>query len=1069
MTVTEGPRFRPVKGGLDLPEIEQRILAFWDEADVFRRSLEQRAGAPEWVFYDGPPTANARPHIGHALTRTFKDVYPRYRTMTGHLVHRKAGWDCHGLPVEIEVEREIGSTSKRDIEAFGIAEFIERCRASVRRYVRDWEELTRRIGFWIDMDDAYWTMDPTYVESVWWSLKRLHERGLLVEADKVTAYCPRCGTALSDAEVALGYETTEDPSIFVRFPIVEAQDEDLIGASLLVWTTTPWTLPSNAGAAVDPDAAYVVAERDGTRVILAEGRVADSLSEGQMEGRIAGQIAGWTTRRRLTGSDLLGARYEPPYPNIEGAHRVVAGAFVALDEGSGIVHMAPAFGPEDLEVGLAQGWAVFKPVGDDGRFTELAPAFVRGLFVKDADGPIEEDLRERGLLVRSGRLEHTYPFCWRCGTPLLYYARTSWYVRTTALKERLLEVNEQVAWYPDHIKHGRYGNWLENNVDWALSRERYWGTPLPIWRCDQGHVTAVRSLRELSDLTGRDVTGLDPHRPVIDDVVFGCPECGREARRVPEVIDTWYDSGAMPFAQWGYHPDLGRGQDVFERRFPADFVSEAIDQTRGWFYTLMAEGVLHFDSTAYRHVVCFEFIVDEAGRKMSKSVGNVVDPMPAMERFGADALRWVLLTSGSPWTSRRLGDTILEEAVRRFFLTWWNVYSFFVLYANADGFDPEDATPASVARPVLDRWILSRLAATVRDARDAMDTYDVTGAGRRIEAFVQDLSSWYVRRSRRRFWNPGGSGGDDARAAYHTLHECLVTTTALLAPMTPFLAEEMWSNLAAGRGGRPDSVHLAEYPAVHEGAIDPGLDQAMALARQIVELGRRVRTETRTRTRQPLARAVVSVTGTHPDLTPLLELVAEELNVKEVSFADAADELAGWRAKPDFKVLGPRLGRRVQDVARVLVDAPELAARLAEGEAVEVELGDGPVAIGPDDVQLVHDVREGLGVSTEGGITVALDLAVTPELRLEGLAREVIRLVQDARKAAALDVTDRIVLGIDADGDVARAVETHGDEIAGETLAVELRAGMVEGGVLEGSQEATLDGDRVVVSLRRSD
>jgi isoleucyl-tRNA synthetase len=1054
MANDESPRFRPVDPQVRFPELERSILEFWDEANVFHRSLEQREGAPEWVFYDGPPTANAKPHIGHAVTRTFKDVYPRYRTMTGHLVHRKAGWDCHGLPVEIEVEKEIGTRGKQDIEAFGVAEFNERCRVSVRRYVRDWEELTRRIGFWIDMDDAYWTMDPSYVESVWWSLKRLHQRGLLVEADKVTAYCPRCGTALSDAEVALGYETVEDPSVYVRFPIVDAADPELVGASLLVWTTTPWTLPSNAGVAVDPKAIYVVEEKDGERLIVAEPLASEALGDG------------WTVRTTVPGEALLGARYEPPYPNVEGAHTVVSGAFVQMEDGTGIVHMAPAFGAEDLEVGLVQGWPVFKPVGDDGRFTDLAPAFIRGLFVKDADPVIVEDLSARGRVLRAATIQHTYPFCWRCGTPLLYYARTSWYVRTTAVKERLLEVNESVDWHPEHIKHGRYGNWLENNVDWALSRERYWGTPLPIWRCPAMHATAIGSLAELGTLAGRDLTELDPHRPAIDEIVLACPECGDEAHRVPEVIDAWYDSGAMPFAQWGYHPELGRGEEPFERRFPADFVSEAIDQTRGWFYTLMAEGVLHLDSTAYRTVVCFGFIVDEQGRKMSKSLGNVVDPMTVMQRYGADALRWVLLTSGSPWSSRRLGDTVLEEAVRQFLLTLWHVYSFFVLYANADGFDPDaEPAPTLASRPVLDRWILSRLAGTVREVRDGMDAYDVTGAGRRIQACLDDLSNWYVRRSRRRFWNPGGRGGVDSIAAFHTLHECLVTTATLLAPLTPFVSEEIWSNLAAGRSGRPDSVHLAEYPQVHEAAVDPGLDEAMVLARQVVELGRRIRTETKTRTRQPLPAAVVHLSDTPASFDPLRDMVAEELNVKRVDLAGSAEAFGRWRAKPDFRVLGPRLGPRVQAVAAALAaDDGTLADRLVEGEAVEVAAGDGPaVTIGPDDVQVSHDVRSGLGVASEGGVTVALELEITPELRREGVARELVRMIQDARKAAGLQVTDRIALAVETSGEPADALAAHREEIAAETLAATVATDGVEGFRLEGS----LDGTSVVVSLRK--
>jgi isoleucyl-tRNA synthetase len=1055
MANDDGPRFRPVDPKVRFPELEERILGFWEQADVFRRSIAQREGAPEWVFYDGPPTANAKPHIGHAVTRTFKDVFPRYRTMTGHLVHRKAGWDCHGLPVEIEVEKEIGTSGKRDIEEFGVAEFNERCRTSVRRYVSDWEQLTRRIGFWIDLDDAYWTMDPGYIESVWWSLKRLHERGLLVEADKVTAYCPRCGTALSDAEVALGYETTEDPSVYVRFPIIGAEDPDLVGVSLLVWTTTPWTLPSNTGIAVDATASYIVAERDGDRVIVAGPLADQALGEG------------WTVRRTVQGEGLVGARYEPPYPNVEGAHAVVAGSFVQMSDGTGIVHLAPAFGAEDLEVGRVQGWPVFKPVGDDGRFTDLAPAFIRGLFVKDADPAIIEDLETRGRLLRAGTISHTYPFCWRCSTPLLYYARTSWYVRTTAVKDRLLEVNDAVDWHPDHIKHGRFGNWLENNVDWALSRERYWGTPLPIWRCTRAHVTVVGSLQELGVHAGRPLTDLDPHRPQIDDIVVACPDCGEEARRVPEVIDAWYDSGAMPFAQSGYHPELGRGEDAFERRFPADFISEAIDQTRGWFYTLMAEGVLHFDSPAYRAVVCFGFIVDEQGRKMSKSLGNVVDPLEVMQRHGADALRWVLLTSGSPWSSRRLGDTVLEEAIRQFLLTLWHVYSFFVLYANADGADP-DAVPAPplASRPLLDRWILSRLAGTVRDVRDGMDAYDVTRAGRRIQGFVDELSNWYVRRSRRRFWNPGGNGGQDSVAAFHTLHECLVTTATLLAPFTPFVAEEVWSNLAAERAGRPDSVHLADYPRPHEAAIDPGLDEAMALARQVVELGRRIRTETRTRTRQPLPSASVHLSTDPGSFGALLDIVADELNVKRVDLAGTADVFGRWRAKPDFQVLGPRLGARVRAAASALAeDDGSLAARLAAGDEVEFSVDDGgSIVIGPGDVALSQDVRAGFGVATEGGVTVALELDVTRELRREGVARELVRMIQDARKEAGLEVTDRIALGVETSGEPAEALAAHREEIAEETLASELRTGGVDGF----RQASELDGVPVVVTLRRA-
>jgi isoleucyl-tRNA synthetase len=1050
-------RFEPVDPKVGFPELERRILDFWREADVFGASLELRKDAPLWVFYEGPPTANGKPGTHHVEARTFKDIYPRFKTMTGHLVPRKGGWDCHGLPVEVEVEREIGTSGKRDIEAFGIAEFNRLCRESVGRYVDEFERLTERIGFWIDMSDAYRTMDTEYIESVWWSLKHLHARGLLVEADKVTAYCPRCGTALSDAEVAQGYETVEDPSVFIRFPVVEAPDGSLVGAALLVWTTTPWTLPSNTGVAVDAASDYEVIERDGERLIVGAAVRDHLLPDGEVV-------------RRLKGAELVGVRYTPPYANVDGAHVVVAADFVSMEEGTGIVHMAPAFGADDLAIGRAEGWPVFKPVDDAGRFNDLAPAFVRGVFVKDADPAIVEDLRVRGVLLRDETYEHAYPFCWRCGTPLLYYARTSWYVRTTEVKERLLQVNDSVAWYPSHIRHGRYGNWLENNVDWALSRERYWGTPLPIWRCAAGHQTPIGSLQELGERAGRDVGSLDPHRPAIDEVTFACPECGGEATRVVEVIDAWYDSGAMPFAQWGYHPELGRGIDEFERSFPADFIAEALDQTRGWFYTLMAEGVMHFDSTTYRNVVCLGLLVAQDGRKMSKSLGNVFDPWEALDRQGADALRWWMITSGSPWASRKIGHDVLDEIVRQFLLTLWNVYSFFVTYANADGFDPARPAPPTDARPALDRWALSQLARTVREARESLEAYDATSAGRRIAAFVDDLSNWYVRRARRRFWDPGGEGSEDALAAFHTLHTCLVTVAQLLAPFTPFIAEELWQNLAAGRGDAPSSVHLSDYPVADEGVLDDRLDEAMSAARGIVELGRRVRVETRIRTRQPLAEAIVHLAGDHDVMRDVLVLVADELNVKSVVFAESEAPFGRWRAKPNFKVLGPRLGNRVKQAARALADeSGDQAARLARGESVTMSLtptGES-VTLSPDDVDLSQEVPEGWGVASDGGITVALELELTDELRREGLARELIRGVQEARKAAGLDVSDRIVLGISASARIAEALDAHRTTVADETLAVDLADRVLDGDVFR--QDLELDGEPVAISLRKAD
>ncbi len=1053
-------RYRPVDPQVDLPGLEARILEFWRRARIFQKSMEARRGAPEWVFYEGPPTANGRPGIHHVLSRTFKDVYPRFRTMTGHYVHRKAGWDCHGLPVELEVEKEIGVGTKQDIEAYGIDRFNARCRESVTRYVKDWERLTERIGFWLDLSEAYWTMTPEYVESVWWSLRRLHEGGLLFEDDKIVPWCPRCETALSDHEVALGYTTVEDPSVFVKFTVTSDphHGDELVGAHLVGWTTTPWTLISNTGLAVHPAERYALVEHGGDRYVVAEALREQALGG---EGR-AGPA--------FEGARLEGVTYERLFDTVEGdsAHRVVTGDFVSVVEGSGVVHLAPAFGAEDLEIGRREGWPVFNPVDDRGRFTDLAPEFVRGRFIKDADPDIVADLRARELLVSAGTIAHTYPLCWRCDTPLIYYARTSWYVRTTARKAELLAANDRVGWYPDHIRRGRYGNWLENNVDWALSRARYWGTPLPVWRCEEGHDTVVGSLAELSDHAGRDVTHVDPHRPDIDGVVIGCPACGSEARRIPDVIDAWYDSGAMPFAQWGYHPDLGRGRETFEARFPADFICEAVDQTRGWFYSLMAEGVLLFGESAYRNCVVLGLIVDEEGRKMSKSLGNVLDPWAVVDVQGADALRWYLFTAGPPWSDRRVFPGAVQEALRRFLLTLWHTYAFFVTYASIDAFDPGEHDVPAPDRPPLDRWARSRLHGTVRAARDGLEAYDATGAARAIEAFVDDLSNWYVRRSRRRFWDPAGvADARDKASAYLTLHECLGTLAAILAPFTPFVAEELHRNLVAGMDPEaPESVHLADYPQADESLLDPALEEAMAAARQVVSLGRAARTEAKVRVRQPLSRAVVHVPGDPARLEPLLDLIAEELNVKRVEFAGTAEELAGWRARPNFRLLGPRLGRRVQEVAAALRDDDGSAAgSLAAGEAVTLDLPSGAVEVGPNDVELARETRAGWGLGSAGGVTVGLDLDVTRALRLEGLAREVVHAVQGARKAAGLQVTDRIDLAVAGAGEVGEALAAHGDWIRGEVLAVGLES-TARGWSPAHRESVVVDGVPVEIALR---
>ena len=922
--------FEPVDQQPDFPALEERVLRRWRERDVFARSLAQTADGELFRFYEGPPTANGRPGVHHVEARVFKDIFPRYRTMKGQRVPRKAGWDCHGIPVELEVEKELGITRKPEIERFGVADFNARCRESVLRYVDEWERLTERIGFWVDIDDAYWTMSVEYIESVWWSLAKLWDDGLVYEGHRVVPYCPRCGTALSDHEVSQGYAETVDPSVYVRLPVLEGPLAEA-GASLLAWTTTPWTLVSNTAAAIGPHLRYVLAlaEGDDYPVVLAAERVAAVLGD-------SAEIL-----RDVDVAELVGMHYRGPFDVVEpgeGAdwRYVVTADFVELGEGTGIVHLAPAFGAEDLQVARAHGLPLVNPVDAEGRFTQETP--FAGRFVKDADEEIIADLRDRGLVVRAERYTHTYPFCWRCRTPLLYYAKPSWYIATTKLRDRLLEENAGVDWRPPHIREGRFGDWLANNVDWALSRERYWGTPLPFWRCaDCATVTAVASLADLSQYAGRDLSGLDPHRPYVDDVTWACHDCGGTVARVPEVIDAWYDSGSMPFAQLGY-PHADGSTDALARNYPADYICEAIDQTRGWFYSLMAIGTLLFDATSYQRVLCLGHIVDADGRKMSKSQGNILDPWELIADRGADALRWLLLTDGSPWVSRRVGDGPLAEVTRKVLLTLWNTYYFFVTYADLEGWTPpsDEGTRTDVAaRPVMDRWILAELAELVEAVDADLYAFDATGAGRRLAAFVDHLSNWYVRRGRERFWRTDEAAAESTDAAFATLHECLVTLSALLAPFVPFLADELYENLVRSVDeDAPDSVHLLRFPHADSRARDEGLREAMAVARRAVELGRRARTDAKVPGRQPLRAAVVTLPpGAARDAWEVVAgEVAAELNVHHVQVPDAHDELVRRSLKPNFRALGPVFGARTPLVADAITaaDADAVAAALLD-------------------------------------------------------------------------------------------------------------------------------------------
>jgi len=1054
------PVHEPLPPNVSFPALEEQVLARWRERDVFGASLRNREGGPPFVFYEGPPTANGYPGSHHVLARVFKDVFPRYKTMTGHYVERKAGWDTHGLPVEIAVEQQLGFESKDDIERYGIAEFNRKCREAVLEHLEDWRALTERIGYWVDMDDAYYTLEPGYVESVWWALKTMWDRDLLYEGHKVVPYCARCGTALSSHEVAQGYKDVEDPSVYVRFPITRPARGLRDGDTLLVWTTTPWTLVSNAAVAVDPDLTYV---RTAAGDVLAEALVERVLGEGV-------EIID-----RFRGIDMLEAGYEPPFPFIGAeaygakGHTVLPGDFVTAEDGTGIVHTAIAFGEDDFRLGAEHGLEVVNPVGLDGTYDERIGPYA-GRWVKDADPDLVEDLRARGRLLRAEVYLHSYPHCWRCGTPLLYYAKPSWYIRTSALRDRLLAANETVDWHPPHIKHGRFGKWLENNVDWAFSRERYWGTPLPVWRCEAGHTECVGSFAEVVERSGRDLP--DPHRPYVDEHTWACAECGSEMRRVPEVVDVWFDSGSMPFAQ--RHAPF-ENEEHFDRTFPADYICEAIDQTRGWFYSLLAISTLLFDRAPYRTVLCLGHIADPQGKKMSKSLGNVVVPWEVIGRHGADAFRWYYLTSKQPWDGYLFSTETVGESVRQFLLQLWNTYGFYVLYANANDVS-EPGEPATE----LDRWAISRLQATVAEVRERMEAYDATRAGQAIAAFADELSNWYVRRSRRRFWD-----GDPA--AFGTLKTCLVELTKLLAPFCPFLADAIYENL----DGSLPSVHLADFPGAGDGvagARDEGLEAAMAIARETVRLGLAARGHGKLKVRQPLRAAVVVAAGEErAAIERMADVVLEELNVRALRFVSEASELGSYDVRPNYRALGPRFGKQMPQVAAAVaaLDPGHVAAALRDGGRVGISVGGHDHELGPEDLTLALQPLAGYQLEREGSHAVALELELDQELRREGLAREVVHAVQNVRKATGLQVEDRIELALSGDAELLAAASDHETYLAQETLATSVtlteptppsrlrrpaQASAGTGDGAEGASEATIEGRplRIVLSRART-
>jgi len=1067
--------FKEVPSKVNFPEMEEKILAFWKENDAFQESmaLGKESSAPSYVFYEGPPTANGLPGTHHVLARVFKDLFPRYKTMKGYCSLRKGGWDTHGLPVELEIEKELGFSGKKAIDDYGIAEFNQRCKESVFRYVKEWVQLSDRIGFWIDMDDPYVTLTNEYIESVWWILRQLWDKDLIYQGYKVVPYCPRCGTPLSDHEVALGYREADDPSIYVRFPL---RDEE--GTCFLVWTTTPWTLPGNVALAVHPGFEYALVEQEGAngqpeRLILAK----DLLNVLQGPYKVI---------RIMPGRELAGKHYKPLFtflPVEKDYCYVITGDFVSTTEGTGIVHIAPAFGAEDLEVGNEHGLPILQTVDLNGAFIDAVTPW-RGIFVKDADPLITEELNERGLMYNVATYRHVYPFCWRCDTPLLYYAKTSWFIETTRLRDNLLVNNEKINWYPEHIKHGRFGNWLETNVDWALGRERYWGTPLPVWVCEScGKQECIGSVEELEKrqaasgqrrtgvVAGPDPETLDLHRPYIDEVTFKCRECHGTMRRVPEVIDCWFDSGAMPVAQWHYPFD---NREMFKSQFPADYICEAVDQTRGWFYSLHAISTLVFDEPCFLNCVCLGLVLDGEGYKMSKSRGNVVDPWEVLNAHGADALRWYLFTATPPGNDRRFSVDLVGEVVRQFLLTLWNTYSFFVTYANIDGWTPaRGETDKDRALSPLDRWILSELHILIRRVTAALDAYDVTGAARPIATFVDDLSNWYVRRSRRRFWQSEEDA--DKLAAYQTLYECLVTVAKLLAPLMPFIAEELYQNLVCSVDTTAlRSVHHCDFPVADDSLIDEELVRDTRLVMRVVSLGHGARNRAGIKVRQPLAQALVKTreAAEVESLNRLADQVTDELNVKELAFLEKASQVMDYRLSPVPGLLGKKYGALFPKIRAAVagMDAAatmDLAQRLQAGQSVEVVADVQTVTLLPEEVEVRLNAKEGYTVAEEAGYLVAVATELSENLVREGLAREVVRRIQTMRKEADFRIEDYITTYYRADPTLREVMEEYGDYIKQETLSTALIE--AEAPAEAYTQALDVNGQSITLAVRRNE
>ena len=1040
------PLYEKVDTNLDFAAREKAVADFWRENHIAQRAVDQREGCDTFTFYDGPPTANGRPHIGHVLTRVIKDMLPRYQSMKGRKVLRKAGWDTHGLPVELEVEKAIGINGKEQIEAYGIEPFIKKCRESVWKYKSMWEQFSDVVGFWADMEHPYITYENDFIESEWWALKEIWKKGLLYQGHNIVPYCPRCGTPLSSHEVAQGYKDVTERSAIVTF---KAADED---AYFLAWTTTPWTLPSNLALCVNPNVTYVKLRVYGKVYYLAEALV-DSVFDGS-----------WGEREELAtmkGSEIEYRKYEPLYPFVtqdvrDKAFFVTCDDYVTTEDGTGIVHMAPAFGEDDNRVCRKYNMPFVQFVNEKGEMTEETDW--PGVFVKDADPLILDDLEKSDKLFKAPEFTHSYPHCWRCDTPLIYYARASWFIRMTAVRDELVANNKTVNWIPPSIGEGRFGNWIEHVQDWGISRNRYWGTPLNIWKCSCGHEHAVGSIAELRELQPNCPADIELHRPYIDAITFPCPECGETMHRVPEVIDCWFDSGSMPFAQWHYPFE---NKEIFEKYFPADFISEAVDQTRGWFYSLIAISTLLFDKSPYRNVIVLGHVQDKDGQKMSKSKGNAVDPMDALGRHGADAIRWYFYENSAPWLPNRFHDDAVQEGARKFMGTLWNTYAFYVLYANIDEFDPTKYTLDYDQLSVMDRWVLSRLNTMVRTVDDCLAHYRVTEAAKALQSFVEELSNWYVRRCRSRFWAKGME--QDKVNAYLTLYTALVTTVKAAAPMVPFITESIYRNLVCSVDkNAPISVHLADFPTANEAWIDPALEDNMEVVLEVVTLGRAARNAANIKNRQPVGQMYVKAAHELPDF--FVKIIEDELNIKEVIFRDDMSDFLAYHVKPNFHVLGPKVGKQMGAVKKALEASDGAAVKdaLAGDGSYTLHLPDGDVTVTTEDVEVTVSQRDGYNCQSYGGVTVALSTTLTEALIEEGFVREIISKVQTMRKECGLEVTDHIALDLSGNPrlvEIARRNEAFIREI---TLADSLSCDAPMGT----SKEWNINGEKLTISIQ---